>query len=154
MYKMGFPRKVHSGIDCIEKLPEILKEEGVRQILVMTDEGVYAQKAFQNVMGLLRDYRVECIHDIPPEPTVYDIQRVYECANGFGAEAVVAVGGGSVMDMTKMIAACLTNPEYARDVQKTEEIRKAPALTVMIPTTAGRLCGFKSHLPHDFKTEL
>lgn len=137
MYKMGFPRKVHSGIDCIEKLPEILKEERVRQILVMTDEGVYAQKAFQNVMGLLRDYRVECIHDIPPEPTVYDIQRVYECANGFGAEAVVAVGGGSVMDMTKMIAACLTNPEYARDVQKTEEIRKAPALTVMIPTTAG-----------------
>ena len=49
-------------------------------------------------------------------------RQVYECANGFGAEAVVAVGGGSVMDMSKMIAACLTNPDYAKDVQKTEAV--------------------------------
>lgn len=137
MYKMGFPHKVFSGIGCIEKLPEILKEERVRQVLVMTDQGVYAQKAFCRVTDLLADVQVECIHDIPPEPTVYDIRRVFERAREFGAEAVVAVGGGSVMDMSKMIAACLTNPEYVEDVQKTEKILRAPALTIMVPTTAG-----------------
>ncbi len=137
MYQIGFPQKVYSGLGSVEKLPEIMDAEGVRRVLVMTDQGVYAQEAFQRVWDLLGSYETVCIHDIPPEPSVYDISRVYEKAKEAGTQAVVAVGGGSVMDMTKMIAACLTNEGYVEDVQDTARIQNPPAKTVMIPTTAG-----------------
>lgn len=137
MYEIGFPQKVYSGLDSVEKLPEILKEKKIQKVLVMTDQGVYPQKAFQKVLSLLEAYDPMCIHNIPPEPSVYDIARVYEEARRAEIEAIVAVGGGSVMDMTKMVAACLTNPEYVEDVQDTGRIQNPPAKTFMIPTTAG-----------------
>ena len=110
MYEIGFPQKVYSGLDSVEKLPEILKEKKIQKVLVMTDQGVYPQKAFQKVLSLLEAYDPMCIHNIPPEPSVYDIAKVYEEARRAEIEAIVAVGGGSIMDMTKMVAACLTNP--------------------------------------------
>lgn len=137
MYQIGFPHKVYSGLGCVGQLPEVLRKEGVQNILVMTDRGVYQQASFQKILELLKEYQVICIHDIPPEPSVYDINRVYEEASKAGTDAVVAVGGGSVMDMSKMISVCLTNPEYVKNVQETSRIQAAPALTVMIPTTAG-----------------
>ena len=137
MYEIGFPQKVYSGLDSVEKLPEILKEKKIQKVLVMTDQGVYPQKAFQKVLSLLEAYDPMCIHNIPPEPSVYDIAKVYEEARRAEIEAIVAVGGGSVMDMTKMVAACLTNPEYVEDVQDTGRIQNPPAKTFMIPTTAG-----------------
>ena len=137
MYKIGFPQKVYSGLGCISELPQILKDKKVNKILVMTDRGVSQQPSFQKVMDLLSGYETVCINDIPPEPSVYDIQSVYDKASRVGVDAVVAMGGGSVMDMTKMIAACLTNPEYVKDVQNTAKIINAPAPAIMIPTTAG-----------------
>ena len=137
MYKIGFPQKVYSGLGAAAELPHILQEKGIQSVLVMTDPVVYRQEAVQKILAGLSDLQVTCIHDIPPEPSVYDIKRVYDEAVRAGAQAVVAVGGGSVMDMTKMIAACLTNPGYVENVQETSMIRNTPALTVMIPTTAG-----------------
>jgi alcohol dehydrogenase class IV len=137
MYKIGFPQKVYSGLGSVSELPQILSEKKAQKVLVMTDQGVSKQSCFQKVMDLLSEYEKVCIDDIPPEPSVYDIQRVYEKASQAGTDAVVAVGGGSVMDMTKMIAACLTNPDYTADVQNTAKIVHTPALTIMIPTTAG-----------------
>ncbi len=137
MYKIGFPQKVYSGLGAAAELPHILQEKGIQSVLVMTDPGVYRQEAVQKILAGLSDLQVTCIHDIPPEPSVYDIKRVYDEAVRAGAQAVVAVGGGSVMDMTKMIAACLTNPGYVENVQETSMIRNTSALTVMIPTTAG-----------------
>ena len=56
MYEIGFPQKVYSGLDSVEKLPEILKEKKIQKVLVMTDQGVYPQKAFQKVLSLLEAY--------------------------------------------------------------------------------------------------
>ncbi len=137
MYEIGFPKKVYSGLDSVEKLPGLLEEQKAQKVLVMTDSGVYPQDAFQKVLSLLEAYDPICIHDIPPEPSVYDIARVYEEARKAEIEAIVAVGGGSVMDMTKIVAACLTNPGYVENVQDTGRILNPPAKTFMIPTTAG-----------------
>ena len=72
MYEIGFPKKVYSGLDSVEKLPGLLEEQKAQKVLVMTDSGVYPQDAFQKVLSLLEAYDPICIHDIPPEPSVYD----------------------------------------------------------------------------------
>jgi len=78
---------------------------------------------------------------IDREPAVASALEGAEQGRGFGADLVIGMGGGSVIDAAKAIAALLTNPgdpyEYLEVVGHGRPLANPAAPVVAIPTTAG-----------------
>jgi alcohol dehydrogenase class IV len=81
------------------------------------------------------------IFSVPSEPTVDLVLEGVQTARQNGCEMVIGMGGGSVLDAGKAIAALLTNPgeplNYLEVVGKGQPLIQAPAPYLAIPTTAG-----------------
>jgi alcohol dehydrogenase class IV len=79
--------------------------------------------------------------DVPGEPTIDLVRRGVDFARQEQCEAVIALGGGSVMDAGKAIAALLTNPgellDYVEVVGKGNPLPNPGVPFVSVPTTAG-----------------
>ena len=75
------------------------------------------------------------------EPIIADVEEAVEVALEQGCDIVVAVGGGSAIDLGKATAALLTNPgpptRYLEVVGEGAPLTSSPAPFVAVPTTAG-----------------
>lgn len=75
------------------------------------------------------------------EPCVVQIREAVAAAKRFGAEVVIGLGGGSVVDAGKAIAAMITQPQdllfYLEVVGQGQALSAAPLPFIAIPTTAG-----------------
>jgi len=80
-------------------------------------------------------------HEISSEPTVEDTDLVYQLVLDHHCDAVIAIGGGSNIDVGKAVAALITNGasaiDYLEYVGTGKQITKQPVPFVAIPTTAG-----------------
>lgn len=79
--------------------------------------------------------------NVTEEPTTSIIEAGVDMARGSGCDVVIGIGGGSVIDSGKAIAALLTNRgnlnDYLEVIGKGQTIEKAPAPYIAVPTTAG-----------------
>lgn len=80
-------------------------------------------------------------YGISGEPTVEQARQVTEMAKAAGSDGVVAIGGGSALDLAKAVSALVTNPgdvlDYVEVFGKGQAITEAPLPMLAIPTTAG-----------------
>jgi len=78
---------------------------------------------------------------IATEPTTSLVQAGVECARDHGADWVLGIGGGSVLDSAKAIAALVPNPgeifEYLEVVGRGQDLVRASLPCVAVPTTSG-----------------
>ncbi len=79
--------------------------------------------------------------DVYAEPTVELVDEVHELAIKNGCDAVIALGGGSCIDIGKAVAATITNGipvvDYMEVVGKDKKVTNTPVPFIAIPTTAG-----------------
>ena len=85
---------------------------GLKRVLVVTDAGVTATGIPQRVLELIRENRIEAglFDGVSVEPTDSSVKAAIEFARSFAPEGYVAIGGGSVMDTTKMMNLYVTYP--------------------------------------------
>ncbi len=78
---------------------------------------------------------------VPTEPTVTLAVQAVACARQARCDLVLALGGGSVIDMGKAVAALLTNTgdllQYLEVIGRGHPIQHPPVPMIAIPTTAG-----------------
>jgi alcohol dehydrogenase class IV len=75
--------------------------------------------------------------DLPVEPTYMQAQDVVERFNSSEANFIIAVGGGSVIDVAKLVSVLNTDKYTVKDLLETPSIAKKTIRTMIIPTTAG-----------------
>lgn len=72
------------------------------------------------------------------EPTVADFKRILEEAREFGADSVIGIGGGSVMDVAKLVATFLRSDQQIEDCYGIGFIKERGYIWfACVPTTAG-----------------
>lgn len=123
-----------------EIVPEITRR-GYKKVAVVTDAGLIKVGAATKVIDLLKEAGVDyVVYDgIVPNPTIKNVTDGVEFVKNSGAEAIVAIGGGSPQDTAKAIGIIITNPEFA-DVISLEGVAdtKNPCLPILaVPTTSG-----------------
>lgn len=78
---------------------------------------------------------------IAGEPTVEQARQVTAMAKAVGADGVIAIGGGSALDLGKAVSALVTNPgdvlDYVEVFGKGQPITVSPLPLLAVPTTAG-----------------
>jgi alcohol dehydrogenase class IV len=80
---------------------------------------------------------VEIITGVPPEPTTTCCELIRATARAFAPDLVLAVGGGSVLDVAKLVAALHDRPEPVSAFYGVNVLAGRRTALVCVPTTAG-----------------
>ncbi|WP_175703444.1 iron-containing alcohol dehydrogenase [Burkholderia ambifaria] len=85
-----------------------------------------------------KDVDVRIIRGVEPEPTIGNVETVYqEQIAPFAPQAILSIGGGSVLDAAKLFAVRLTNDEPLRNWLGIDLIKHPGVPMILVPTTAG-----------------
>lgn len=108
---------VYFGVGAINKIQDIssdLKSKGVSKVIVMSGKNAYkATGAWDKVENALKANSIEYVNydKVTPNPTNVAIDEATAIARNFGAQAVIAIGGGSPTDAGKSVAILLKYPD-------------------------------------------
>lgn len=120
---------------------EICERAGYRSALLVTDETLFGLGLHEKVTASLEAHGVACtvFHDIDGEPTVRMVDAGRRTALACGADCIVALGGGSVMDSSKIIAAGAKHPHapITHYLHKFAFANSGTLPMINIPSTAG-----------------
>jgi alcohol dehydrogenase class IV len=98
-FENHLPRRVITGRGASQSLAALCQTNGWSRVFVVSDAGVAGA-------GLLRQValplRAETFAEVPPEPPIDVVDTLALRMKASGAEAVIALGGGSVMDAAKV----------------------------------------------------
>jgi len=127
------------GAGCSADLCASIAQLGVGKILIVTDAMLVKLGIVAKITDALERNGVRwCIYDgVEPDPTFDHVEAGLAMLRREGCDAVLAVGGGSPMDASKLIAAAATNDRPLRKLAGLFKVRTTPLPLFAIPTTAG-----------------
>jgi len=133
---LPLPRLVF-GAGALSSLGSELAFLGVRRPLLLSDRGLERAGAVAAALRALPDTSVAFM-DVPENPTLAGADAAFSAYREAGCDGVVALGGGSVLDTAKFVAA-LAGSGLARaaDMQGKPERVSSVVPLLAIPTTVG-----------------
>ncbi|MBR0120728.1 MAG: iron-containing alcohol dehydrogenase [Clostridia bacterium] len=131
---------ITKGAGCIKKLPYLIKQKGIKKVMIVTDKGLMSLNLLDSLFEGLKSKGIEyVVYDgVQPNPTIPNIEEARQLYVDNNCEAVIAFGGGSPMDCAKAAAARVVKPNQS--VQKMKgvlKVRKKLMPFFAVPTTAG-----------------
>jgi alcohol dehydrogenase class IV len=131
---------IRFGAGSVAQLPEVVAGLNKKKVFIVTDPGVAAAGVLAKVEAILKSAGIETASytDIKPNPTTTLIDAAAKHGITFGADCIVALGGGSSLDSSKGIALVVANPTFSSAKFDYSITPDRPALPIIaIPTTAG-----------------
>lgn len=107
---------VYFGVGAIAKISDIckdLKARGITKLIVMTGRGAYKKTgAWDHVTKAFAENGITYVHydKVTPNPNTHHVNEAAKMAADFGAQAMLAIGGGSAIDAGKSVAILMKNP--------------------------------------------
>ncbi|MDX2455709.1 iron-containing alcohol dehydrogenase [Desulfosarcina sp.] len=139
-YEFFCPVKTVAGHHALEKIPQLLNDLGAQRPMIITDKGVVAAGLVDTVsaaitpgiqMGALTD-------DVPPDSDLKVVVQLAGVYRESGCDAIIAVGGGSVMDTAKGVNILVSeNTEDLMQFSGAGILARPLKPLMAIPTTAG-----------------
>ncbi|CAJ0709453.1 MAG: iron-containing alcohol dehydrogenase [Ralstonia sp.] len=132
---------VHLGFGTINELKSECARVGIRRPMIVTDKGVAAAGLAQRAIDATGGLPVTVFDETPSNPTEAMVLKATAQYKDAGCDGLIAIGGGSSIDLAKGIAIAATHPEplttYATIEGGSTKITEAAAPLIAIPTTAG-----------------
>ncbi len=137
-FEFATATRIIFGDGRLKEIGELARPFGRNALVITTEGGVdpvplidyLEEEGITSDLFLIRD-----------EPTIDVIKLGTDAVRGAGSELIIGIGGGSVMDAAKAIAAMLTNPgsltEYLEVIGQGRQLTRNPAPVIAIPTTSG-----------------
>ena len=138
-FNFKVPQDIHFGVGSLKKLPAILKENQSDHVLLISDHGLESLGVVAKVEKIVKDAGIACTSflDVVPNPTIECVENAVKTYKECGATSIVALGGGSPMDVAKSTGVLV---KFGGKVTDYEGLYKVPGPIVpmiAIPTTAG-----------------
>lgn len=140
----SFPTAIRFGAGRIKELPEAISKAGMKNPLFVTDPGLAKLPVTESTLKLLADAQIAhgVFSDVKPNPVESNLHAGIELFKKGGHDGVIAFGGGSALDLGKLIAfqAGQTRPIWDfEDIGDwwTRADADAIAPIIAVPTTAG-----------------
>ena len=126
---------------AIQLLASECERVGIRRPLVVTDAGVKAAGVLQKALDALGALPHAVFDQTPPNPTEAAVRAAHEVWRANDCDGLIAVGGGSSIDLAKGLAIMATHPgpltDYATILGGSPKITAQAAPLIAVPTTAG-----------------
>lgn len=138
-FRFKVPQNIEFGVGSLKKLPEILRESKSEHVYLVSDHGLESIGVVKKVQDIVEAGGLTCTTflDVVPNPTVDVVNASTKLYKESGATSIIALGGGSSMDVAKATGVLAT---YGGEIGDYEGLYKVPGPIVpiiAIPTTAG-----------------
>lgn len=140
----NFPTRIITGAGRIAELPQACKTYGLSKPLLVTDRGLAASDLIAGIVKLVRDAGIPIgvFSDVKPNPTEANLQAGVDAFKAGGHDGVIAVGGGSALDVGKTVAFMVAQSRPVWDFEDvgdwwTRATTDGIAPIIAVPTTAG-----------------
>src|SRR5579872_6532722 len=132
----SFPTKIRFGPGTLKELPEHLTALGVKKPLVVTDPGLVSTDAFKS-LEKISGKKWALFSGVHPNPAMEDVAAATAAYQTGKCDSVIAFGGGSALDVGKVIRICLKRPDKPLIPFDFDADWSGLAPCITIPTTAG-----------------
>jgi alcohol dehydrogenase class IV len=126
------PETIEFGSGTISAVARFAREKGVRRPLVIADA---FNAARVDVLALPGEVTV--FGEVKPEPDVPNLDKALSVARAARPDLVVGFGGGSAMDLAKLVAVLFTGDQKLGDVVGPDKVAGRGVALVQVPTTSG-----------------
>ncbi|WP_309639433.1 iron-containing alcohol dehydrogenase [Methylibium sp.] len=141
MASIFYITQIQFDFGAVRELAAECARIGIARPLVITDAGVRAAGVLQRALDALHELPVAVFDGTPSNPTEAAVRAAREVWTAHRADGLVAVGGGSSIDLAKGLAILATHPgelkTYATIEGGSARITEAVAPIIAVPTTAG-----------------
>ncbi|EJO32202.1 iron-containing alcohol dehydrogenase [Achromobacter marplatensis] len=141
MALINYVTEIHFGAGVLADLKEVCHRLGITKPLIVTDRGVEAAGIIDRVKSALASASFAVFNDTPPNPSETAVRAGVASLKDAGCDGVIAVGGGSSIDLAKAVAVSARHEGALRQFALIEggmqNITAATLPIVAIPTTAG-----------------
>ena len=126
------------GINAIDSLSDVLKDYSPKSIFLVTGKKSFESSGAQQILhNMLGPYNVVRFSDFEVNPKIEDILKGIDCFNNHSCDLIVAIGGGSVIDIAKSINCFQANMTYKDILTGDLKIEAKGVPLLAIPTTSG-----------------
>lgn len=134
------PYRTPKILGHVVQIPDLLKEQKISHVLIVTDESIKAHGLTIPLEEALQKNEIAySIYDkTVANPTTQNVEEAKDLYLEQGAQAIIGIGGGSSIDCAKIVGARIAKPKQS--IEKMEgilKIRKKIPLFIAVPTTAG-----------------
>lgn len=131
------PPLTEVGEGSLGRLPDLLAHLSIRRAFVIADPGLPSDILHQVAVVAGAVLAGEIVRGPESEPTTDAADHYSALARSADCDGIVAVGGGSVMDLGKAVSMLVRRPGSAADYQGLNLVSGAGLPVVCVPTTAG-----------------
>ena len=139
----SFPTRILFGEGSSESLPDEVKALGGTKVFFVTDEGVRGAGIVEPLVQRLADAGIESavFDQISSNPLESEVLAATDAYRKAGADVIIGVGGGSPLDVAKIVRLAATHPlplaQYDDAIGGDAKVVDDVPPMVAIPTTAG-----------------
>ncbi len=133
------PTEVRFGPGASLSILDEVKQLHATQPLIVTDPGVIAAGLLEPIEQRLQEagYPAAIFREVSPNPRDFEVVHAAQVMNEHGADLVIAIGGGSSIDLAKAAAGIAVNGGQPQDWIAPRTFPNPPLPLIAIPTTAG-----------------
>jgi len=138
-FQFKIPQTIEFGMGSLKKLPEMLADSKSDNVMLVSDRGLEAIGVVKKVQDIIEAAGIKCTAylDVKPNPTVDIVNEAAALYAECGATCLVALGGGSPMDVSKAVGILAVHGGKIADYEGAHKVPGPIAPIIAIPTTAG-----------------
>ncbi len=127
------------GSGSLDRVADEVRRLKAERVMIVTDANLVKTGIVGRVEDLLNAARipVERFEDVEPDPPYQTASRAAEQTKEMKADLVLAIGGGSALDIGKVASILVTNPDGVNSYFGVDLVPKPGLPTIAVPTTAG-----------------
>ena len=118
-------------------LADVMVAQGLRKILLLTGAPGKKKSWIQTFESAVNGFDHIIVRNAVSNPTLGSVRDVLKIARAAGVDTVVAVGGGSVLDTGKAVAALACSDLSIEDAIAQKSVSDTPLTYLAVPTTSG-----------------
>lgn len=131
------PQKIVFGTGCTARFSEDYLKLGYKRLFIITMPVIRPMISDMVDQLVSNGTTVEFYEDICNEPSVSDFKTLLQAAEKFKADSVLGIGGGSVLDLTKLVATLIDSKQDIEDLFGIGLIEQRGKWFACMPTTSG-----------------
>jgi alcohol dehydrogenase class IV len=132
------PRQLIVGEGVAQNIPRVVAESGSR-VLIVTDRVLLGQPGVAEILAAVREKVevVEVFSDATPDVPLADVALAVSVAAEVDADVILAIGGGTVIDLAKIVGVIRRHGGTPRDYYGESRVPGPTIPLVAVPTTSG-----------------